>query len=379
VKSWPSLRVTTPRRVSLASSSSGRLTRYEAKPTDRKSRSSRPIGHLTTDAASSGGMMSTPRRHHTVTAGYIGRFARRGRVVVHRTNGSTLEIGPSAVGFQTDYWGSDAREVEQAFSMTESAALRILRRLDDRWPLSKEDRGVLAEFVAIHVIRTPAFGAFARFTSGQALDEAVREQAARHEVAEDELAAAAQAMRSQRFHVATLLGQVGRVGSAFGSMQWNLVRFDQNSLITSDQPVVALPQRGTFVSPASSVPASGLLNAMEVIFPLDPRQLLLMTWAEQPDAAQPLSGTYRQACSVNCAVRAQALTEWVSRPETTPPFLAPPILEPSVYAISTELLPGYSGKVAAGSKRRAAANQLAMRMIEENAPRDRMRWVTVAR
>lgn len=323
-------------------------------------------------------MTSTPRRNHTVTAGYIGRFARNGRVIVHRQDGSESEIGPRAVGFQRDYWGSDdvSRNVEQAFSTVENIALRMLRDLGERWPLSTEDRGALAEFVAIHLVRTPAFGAFIRQAGGRALDKAVQQQAARHGVTEAEVAAVARSMRTQPYHVNTMLGQIGRIGSGFGNMQWNLVRFPRDWLITSDQPVVAVPAADGVVSPASALPAFGLLNAMEVFFALDPRQLLLMSWANQPDAEQPLSGTYRQACSINCATRAQALTEWVSRPGTRPPFLAPPILEPTVYAISTELLPGYSAKVAAQSERRTAANRLMMRMIEENAPRDRMRWVT---
>jgi len=183
-------------------------------------------------------------------------------------------------------------------------------------------------------------------------------------------------MKGQRDHVRTLLGQISRVASMFGNMQWNLVQFDHDWLITSDQPVVMLPLRQAAVSPASSVPAGGFSNTMEAFFTLDPRQLLLMTWVEAPDSAQPLSGTYRQACSVNCALRAQSLTEWVSHPGVTPPFHAPPVLEPSIYAISTELLPGYTLQAAIRSRRRAAANRLMAKVIEENAPRDRMSWVT---
>lgn len=93
-------------------------------------------------------MTTTPERHHTITAGYLGRFARKGRVLLSRTDGSTSEVGPRAVGFQRDYWGSGAAEVEQAFSKTENTALRLLRKLEERWPLSSEDRGLLAEFVS---------------------------------------------------------------------------------------------------------------------------------------------------------------------------------------------------------------------------------------
>lgn len=325
-------------------------------------------------------MTTTPKRHHTVSAGYIGRFAHDRRVSVHKVTGGVSKIGPRAVGYQNDFWGSEelATEVEQGFNKVESPVLRLLRNLPERWPLSTEDRGALAQFVAVHVIRTPAFGAFARRAGDRALESSVREVAAQHNIDENELAAAAQVMKDQRQHVRNLLGQIGRIGSMFGNMQWNLVQFEWDWLITSDQPVVMLPLQGAVMSPASSVPASGFRDLMEVFFTLDPRQLLLMTWAEAPDSAQPLIGNHRQACSVNCAVRAQALTEWVSRPGMTPPFHAPPILQPTIYPISTELLPGYSVQVAANSHRRAAANQLMTKLIEENAPRDRMTWVTAS-
>jgi hypothetical protein len=323
-------------------------------------------------------MTTIPKRHHTVSAGYIGRFARASRVTVHHATEGVSEKRPRAVGYQTDFWGSAelSVEVEQAFNKVENPVLQMLRKLPERWPLSTEDRGALAQFVAVHVIRTPAFGAFVRGVGNRALPESVREVAEKHGLPEEKVAAVAEVMKDQGNHVRALLGQIGRIGSMFSNMQWNLVQFDRDSLITSDQPVVMLPLRGGVVSPASSVPAHGFRDLMEVFFTLDPRQLLLLTWAEAPDAVQPLAGSYRQACSVNCAVRAQSLTEWVSRPGSTPPFHAPPILEPMIYPISTELLSGYTVQVAANSRRRAAANQLMMKVIEENAPRDRMTWVT---
>lgn len=324
-------------------------------------------------------MTTTPKRHHTVSAGYIGRFARTGRVTVHHATEGVSERRPRTVGYQTNFWGSAelSIEVEQAFNKVENPVLQMLRKLPERWPLSTEDRAALAQFIAVHVIRTPTFGAFARQAASRNIDDSVREIAEKRSVPEAKVAAIAQAMKKdQRHHVNLLLGQIGRIGSMFSNMQWNLVQFDHDWLITSDQPVVMLPLRGGVVSPASSVPASGFRDLMEAFFTLDPRRLLLLTWAEVPDTVQPRSGSYRQACSVNCAVRVQSLNEWVSRPGSTPPFHAPPILEPSIYPIATELLPGYDVQAAANSRRRAAANQLMEKMIAEEAPRDRMRWVT---
>lgn len=323
----------------------------------------------------------THRRNHTVSAGYIARFARNGQVTVHHATKGVLDIGPKAVGYQNDFWGSEklSRQVEEAFNKCENPVLRMLRDLSRHWPLATADRAALAQFLAIHVIRTPAFGAFMRGVGERAREEAIRDVAEQHGLSEDEIAAAgSKLLRSQHNHVLTLLGQIGRIGGMFSSMQWTLVQFDQDCLITSDQPVLMLPLIPAPISPASSVPASGISNIIEARFTLDPRQALLMTWADIPDTQHPLDGTHKQACSINCAVRAQALEEWVCRPQTTPPFLSPPILEQSIYAISTELLSGYTVQVAAQSRRHAAADRLMSRIIEENAPRDQIKWVTVA-
>lgn len=318
-------------------------------------------------------------RNHTVSAGYLGRFAKDRLVTVHHITKGVSEIGPRAAGFQNAFWGSEdlSREVEEAFSKCENPVLRMLRYLPQRWPLGNEDRAALAQFLAIHVIRTPAYGAFVRRAGDRAREKAIRDAVAQHGLTEDEVAAAAEMLKDQRRHVRTLLGQIGRIGSMFSNMQWSLVQFDQDHLITSDQPIVMLPLEPAAVSPASSVPDSGLSNIIEARFTLDPRQALLMTWADTPDTAEPFIGTRSQACSINCAVRAQSLEEWFCRPQARPPFLSPPILAPSTYAISTELLSGYTIQTATQSRRRSAADRLMSTIIEENAPRDKMTWVTV--
>jgi hypothetical protein len=250
--------------------------------------------------------------------------------------------------------------------------------LPERWPLGKNDRSAIAEFLAIHVVRTPAYGAFLRHAGKRAREEAIEDIATEHELTKRELAAADEALRSQQSHIRTLLGQISRIGSMFGSLQWALVQFEQDHLITSDQPVVTLPLDLAIVSPALSIPDFGFMNTIEARFTLDPRKALLMTWADAPDIPEVLHGSYAQACSINCACRAQALEHWFCRPQTTPPFLAPPLLAPSTYAIATELIPDYTIESAGQSQRRSATTRLMSELIEENAPRDRLKWVTIS-
>lgn len=137
-------------------------------------------------------------------------------------------------------------------------------------------------------------------------------------------------------HADSLLRQIPRVGSALGSMHWTLVEFPADWLITSDEPVVMLGPPPRAVSPASAIgPYS--FNAVEARFTLDPRRVLLLTWLDGPDEPW-LTGQREHACSVNCAVRAQALEEWFSKPGTIPPFIASRTLEPQISLISASLL-----------------------------------------
>ncbi len=46
---------------------------------------------------------------------------------------------------------------------------------------------------------------------------------------------------SERERAASLLGMINKLATTFGSMHWTLIRFDEPLLLTSDQPVVAVP------------------------------------------------------------------------------------------------------------------------------------------
>lgn len=318
---------------------------------------------------------SGSRRIHIVSAGYLRRFGQRGLVVRHDVaTGSDAEKGVTSVGWQLDYWGPDqqlADEVERSLPVCEDAVLRMLRRLDSRWPLASSDRAQLAQSISIHIVRTGAFRVFLRGVTEEAIDDARRQE----RLAPREFRAAAQIFRGYRMHANALLGQISRIAGLLCSMQWSLVRFDKDLLVAGDQPVVILPLQRIAITPASAMPSAGFVDTLEIRFPLDPRTLLLMCWAEPADPPVPFQGTYAQTCNANCSQRAQALGEWFFRPRTTPPFLAPPLMQPSVHPLSTELWSDYSAEAASSSGRRRAADALVAQIVEAQEPRDRVRWV----
>jgi hypothetical protein len=272
-----------------------------------------------------------PRDHHTVTAGYLRRWGdERHEVDRHDLRGGVERKGPRAFGYQRDYWGSDpelAREMEAKFQRAEKLALDVLASLPPRWPLKGGDRGLLTELLAIHIVRMPAFSGYFRQAGEQATRDTIAEGAPKHGLDDAQAAVYAELLRSDRVHADGLLRQIPRVGSALGSMHWSLVDFTADWLITCDQPVVMLVPQPHPVSPASAIAYP--LKAVEVRFTLDPRRVLLLTWLDGADEPW-LTGRREHACSVNCALKAQAMQEWFSKPGSTPPFIAGASLKPEI-------------------------------------------------
>ncbi len=319
-----------------------------------------------------------PRDNHTVTAGYLRRWGdERNEVDRHDLRGGIERKGPRAFGYQRDYWGTDpdlAREMEEKFQRAEKLALDVLADLPSRWPLKGDDRGLLTELLAIHIVRMPAFSGYSRQLGEQANRETMAEGAPKHGLDEAQAAVYAELLRSDRVHADSLLRQIPRVGSALGSMHWTLVEFPVDWLITSDEPVVMLGAPPHAVSPASAI-GPYPFNAVEARFTLDPRRVLLLTWLD--DADEPwLTGQREHACSVNGALKAQALEEWFSKPGTTPPFIAGPTLAPEILLVSTGLLRGYTVQHADGSVRRQQADSIVKKMVGEQPPPKEMIFVT---
>ena len=160
-----------------------------------------------------------------------------------RKNGNVSDKGVAVVGFQRDFWGDDpelAAEMEARFEGAEKRALDVLTELPSRWPLTGDDRGLLAEFLAIHIVRMPSFGGYIRQIGEQANRETIAEGAPKHGFDDAQAAVYAELLRSDRIHADGLLRQIPRVGSMLGSMHWSIVEFPEDWLITCDQPVVML-------------------------------------------------------------------------------------------------------------------------------------------
>jgi hypothetical protein len=328
-----------------------------------------------------GRMDNPPRKHHTVTAAYIKRFS-DGKNVLRHIEGQTPKLrSPRGVGYQRDFWGSPdvAQQMEDAFNRCEDPAMELLKQLDAEpnvAALSSDQRGLLAEFMAIHIVRLPAFGRMAR----RLAVESARETLIRYGVfSEASLQRAVRSLHEPRQHNETLIGRIASITAVLASMHWSMVTFNQDLLITSDQPVALMPMQAATINSDSAIPPGGMMSVLEGRFTLDPRKVLLMTWRDDYDVATPIAGTFAQACSVNTGVRVMAEREWLSRPGAPAPFVVAPFLHPRLYAISTELLPGYSVAKAAESVRRSRTKARTRERWDSTRPPERVRFVAARR
>src|SRR4051794_17462345 len=134
-------------------------------------------------------------------------------------------------------------------------------------------------------------------------------------------------MRSDRERAEKLLTLINKLSTAFGSMHWTLLRFDEPLLATSDQPVCGVPLLGDGkIRPISATLNDGWSETMEVRFALGPRLLWLGSWHMGPEAAT-IAGTWAHALDHNVAVTAQADLQWFHDPAR------PPALPARIFAV----------------------------------------------
>ena len=185
--------------------------------------------------------MAKPRRIHLVSQCHIRGFATDDRVALRNTDGSHESARRVAsVGWRPGWWGPDgalSQNVEELLRETEDRAAPILREVESRWPFVLDDRAQIAQFVAIHVVRGPAWRDAYGVASMQAMSTELRSR--RWDDNVERLAFAdfvGDPLRAQ-----AMLKDVPRIASILMSMCWSLIRFDDPLVGSCDQPVVWYP------------------------------------------------------------------------------------------------------------------------------------------
>jgi uncharacterized protein DUF4238 len=311
--------------------------------------------------------MPSPRKIHVVTKAYLSGWAMNGLVIpVSVEYGKQKPKSPAAVGWDLEWWGSDDAKLnricEEACGKLESKLPDALAAVES-WPLSQDDRAVIAQFLALHVLRTRAFPTWfagVRDSSLAGLQERFRSR--------NEYETFKHQRLTDRERAVRLISLINKLGSVFGSMHWTLLHFDEPLLITSDQPVAPVPLLTPgVIEPFVALPGGGWLDTLEVRCPLTPHLALLATWHMGPEA-EPVAATWQHAVNLNASSKAQAAKQFIQTPEREPAMpgaifaqMEPPILLP----ISIQILPGYTLDAATRSLRREQTSKIVTALIEQ--------------
>jgi len=324
--------------------------------------------------------MAGPKRIHTVTQGYQRNFARGGRLSVLDVRSGKVELKPTQqVAMRLRWWGPEialADTTERSLQQCEGPAVATLRRLQQRWPLSGDARAVVAQFLAIHVLRSSAWDKYyVRLTS-----DTLREAAANDRFPEGVFDAVADEFVSPRGRIDMIMQQIPRMGSLLCSMHWSLVAFERPLLGSGDHPVVPIPLMAAGeVRDFNAVPRTGFMSTSEIRFPVNPRILLLLTWLDGDREAELLRGDFRHAADVNRSTHGQAERHWFRHPDHYAPRLAPPLLhEQHCQPLGYELVPGYAPDAVLNSRRRAETDRTMQELID-GGRYDVMKWVVAER
>lgn len=264
---------------------------------------------------------------HIVPEGLLKAWTADGKLAVGWTSGRETEVlPPGELAVRSRFYreryddGTRSDWFEGAMSRLEGKALPVIRRVEELWPLEGKERGHVAEFMALQLMRTPAW----REWYGGALERAEANTEGAKASAEAR-AAAAQIMRSDQQRHTRIGENLAPVGTVFLNMRWTLLRCGASRLATSDHPVVTVPLAAERLRAITAVPEDGVLGTAEARLALSPRHLLVLSWADDWSAERIQKMTVRQLRNHNAAVIEQADVQWFHHPQHRPERMQGPL------------------------------------------------------
>lgn len=256
--------------------------------------------------------------HHFVPKFHLRRFTdatqRRELIWVYERGKDKPELRTlDHVAAQKNYYtleaedGTKLQEAEAILSRVEGLAAPILRSLDENRSLSKEDRSTIALFLAFGCLRTPKFRDAADDWYRESLTVFMRKLASdpvefaetvkstetalgralgdpeelRRVVTEERI----EIKTRPEYSIKVMFEDAFEHAAMFENMIWSFRDADEDTpLVTSDNPVV-LNNETVLEGHGPPTPL-----ALEVVFPISPRVVLLATWDGHCGAGQ-LSGS----------------------------------------------------------------------------------------
>jgi hypothetical protein len=168
---------------------------------------------------------------HVVPAGYLRPWAHGPQIAMRLIDRErSVPAGVLDVGVRTNFYrrerpktGEKIYDTEWSMQQAENAALKIVRSLASRWPLSNEDKPCVAQLFGLQHVRGPAFKAWHEEYNRPKVDalrnDPVGTTVPTPGVSPEEAAAkGAQHYTSDTFRLVQMLKNARSVAVAFGSM-----------------------------------------------------------------------------------------------------------------------------------------------------------------
>jgi hypothetical protein len=133
-------------------------------------------------------------------------------------------------------------DVEWSLGVGESAATPLLREIADRWPLSTEDKTMLAELFAYQLLRGPRWKDEYEMRTREIFDRYRKEGKLGDTALTDEQLREFEAhLSTDGYRFIRMFAVAPTITSVLASMHWTLVEFDTRLVATCDHPVVLWP------------------------------------------------------------------------------------------------------------------------------------------
>ncbi|MGY5099669.1 DUF4238 domain-containing protein [Streptomyces sp. 900105245] len=286
----------------------------------------------------SSGKSKLKRRHHTVPRLLLRRFADGERLIrVPLDGGEPRLCGIADVTVHRDFYsmrdasGELDDSVEDLLAELEGKAAKVIRKvINGMWPLTIEDRAIVAEWIAAQHARIPA----ARAAHNEMADHLGKmliamegkpgirrrlEENATEPVSDEEVEALWEEMTDFDSYYAEMSAN-GHMLSMAQSMKtayevlmwrsWGLCRFQRRTLLIPDHPVTLMPDPAT-----PSWRGVGIGNAAAIIMPIDRRAAIIMA-SPGPDFVFP--ATTKVAKELNHRLAWNARKELFHHPDDNP-------------------------------------------------------------
>ncbi len=302
------------------------------------------------------------KRSHIIPQMYLRNFAHGEQIAMHLVGSDRVETtSVRNVGVRSTFYrrtradGTKIDDVEWSLAMLEGEVTPVLREVEIRWPLGRDDKAALAEFFAAQYVRGPRWRQHHEAFLEQEVEawRAGRDEGLTRRPTDDEIEHMSKHHGSDTQTLIRMLSLIPKVKTVFASMHWTLIRFRRLALAVSDHPVVAWPLSSGPSAPSAGSYAAGLLPTLEFTAPLSSRCALLMTWLDEPDQAATVTGAQHHARTINAFVIAHADRQWLHHPAARPRMASGHLLP-----ISTLIHPGYNAAVAEHARRRVETSRV---------------------